>query len=72
MNIDPRFNHMITDILFLMNDLYATPNKLDNDLLKLQLPFENEDGSKIIARVPQTTSQFQSKKNNLKKNNFIK
>lgn len=53
---------MITDILFLMNDLYATPNKLDNDLLKLQLPFENEDGSKIIARVPQTTSQFQSKK----------
>lgn len=45
-----------------MNELYATPDNLDNDLLKLGLPFDNEDGSKVTVKVPETTSRFQSKK----------
>ncbi|RNA31945.1 hypothetical protein BpHYR1_051287 [Brachionus plicatilis] len=50
LNIDPRFNEKIADILFLMNDLYATPNKSDKEFSRLKLPLENEDEPGIIVR----------------------
>lgn len=61
LNVDPRFNHKITDILNEMNLLYATPNNTENDLLKIELPFSNLDGSIAEVQVPRSTSQFQSK-----------
>ena len=58
--LDPRYNKDIISIQTTLNSLFASPENIKNQLLKIKLPFENIDNTLPIVIVPSTTSKFNS------------
>ncbi len=51
-------DHLASNMLIKMNELFATPGSLNNPVLKSSLPFINMNGENMTTSVPADTSKF--------------